>query len=93
MGYFLAPIRSASVRSADSDRRIEHAFSFLLIGCIKDIADGLGHFRAQGLLGHVSLGISLQMALTPLPGHRRQGGLAGLLEAGMVVTDDQRYAM
>jgi len=55
---------------------------------MEDIAQGLGYFSAQGLLGDIGLRFLLEMPLTALPGHGRQRGLAGLLQAGMIVADD-----
>ena len=67
---------------------LQHSIGFFSVGCMEDIGQGLGYFSALGLLGDIGLRFLLEMPLTGLPRHGRQRGLAGLLQAGMIVADD-----
>jgi len=67
----------------------QKTFRLLPIGSIEDGSDVSSHLCLHALLGHIGLGIPLQVALTALPGHTAKDGTTSIAQARVVIADDQ----
>ena len=61
-------------------------------GILENSAYVRGHFGALIELGHLRVGVLLQVELASLPGHSRENGHASSFEAGVIDTDEEFHA-